>query len=352
MRRLALMTIALLAGLAPASHASSVYVSPDVPTTIASSTYLPTQVIRDDSGVHSLELTLPAGAAIDAMHRRDDGRWLFSFDAPVQLSAVTYQPNDVVLYDGVSWSLYFYGAGMGVPANADIDGVFMEGGDNGNIVVSLDVPAVIRGLTFLPADLIRFTGPVPSHFLDSTATTPPIPISTNVTGADARGGLAILTFDVPTILGAATYVPGELVSWSGAAFASYRKDPLWPPGSRVDAFAFPADPGEVPTLDVALSTLTPGDLTISWTHSCSTGAGDYAIYEGSLGSWYSHKSIDCSDNGGDFVEEITPSAKDSYYLVVPFNSNDEGSYGARSNGIPRPPGSGTCVATQVVSQCP
>jgi len=352
MRRRTSLTLALLLATAPAAHAASVYVSPDVPTTLGVSTYQPTQVIRDDSGVHSLEISLPAGAAIDALFRRDDGRWLFSFDAPVQLSMTTYQPSDVVMFDGVTWSLFFYGAGMGIPANANLDAVFMVGGDNGDIVVSLDVPAVIRGLTFLPADLIRFTGPVPSHFLDSTATVPPIPISSNVTGADLRGGLVILTFDVPTTLGAATYAPGELVSWSGAAFASYQKDPLWPAGSRVDGVSFLADPGETPTLDVALSGVTPGGLTISWTHSCSTGAEDYAIYEGRLGSWYSHKSIDCSDGGGDFVEEITPSADDSYYLVVPLNPNDEGSYGIRSNGALRPAGSGTCLPTQVVSQCP
>ena len=145
MRRTTPLILALLLATSPAAHAASVYLSPDVPTTLGVTTYQPTQVIRDDSGAHSLALTLPAGAAIDALFRREDGRWLFSFDAPVQLSATTYQPNDVVMYDGVTWSLFFYGSGMGIPASAGVDAVFMEGGDNGNIVVSLDVPAVIRG---------------------------------------------------------------------------------------------------------------------------------------------------------------------------------------------------------------
>jgi hypothetical protein len=342
----------LAATLASPAAAESLYLSPDVPTTLGATTYLASDVIRYDAGVHSLEMSLPPGASVDALFRRDDGRWLFSFDAAVQLDAVTYDPYDVVLYDGMSWSLFFDGGSLGVPANAKVDAVFMEGGDAGDPVVSFDVPVTIRGMTFLPADLVRFTGVIPSPFLDGTSTTPPIPITSNVTGADRRGGLIVLTFDVPTTLGTSTYLPGELVSWNGTAFASHLKDPAWPAGSRVDAFSFLADPGEVPSLDVAPSAVTPGDLTISWTHSCSVGAEDYAIYEGVIGDWYGHKSIDCSDDGGDFVEEITPAAGDRYYLIVPLNANDEGSYGTMSSGTPRPPGAVTCVATQALSSCP
>lgn len=345
------LTFALLLAVAPAVPAASVYVSPDVPTTVDASTYLPSEVIRNDGGVHSPVLSLPPAAAIDALFRRDDGRWLFSFDAPVQLSTLLFDPSDVALFDGTTWSLFFDGSTMGVPIGANLDAVFLEGGGAGNIVVSFDVPVVIRGIAFLPADLVRFTGPIPDHFLDSTTTTPPIPFTTNVTGADVRGGLVVLAFDVATTLGADTHLPGELVSWSGVAFASYLKDPAWPAGSRVDGLSFLADPGRVSGLQVAHSTLSPGDLTLSWSHSCSAGAEDYAIYEGDLASPYSHVRIDCTDDGADFIEEVKPSAGDRYYLVVPWNANDEGSYGDSTSGA-RPPGAATCVPTQVLSLCP
>jgi len=342
----------LAAMIAAPAAAESIYLSPDVPTTLSATTYLASDVIRNDTGLHSLAMSLPPGASVDALFRRDDGRWLVSFDAPVLLDAVSYDPHDVVLYDGSSWSPFFDGGSLGVPASANVDAVFMEGGDAGDPVVSFDVPVTIRGVTYLPADLVRFTGVFPSTFLDSTATTPAIPFTSNVTGADRRGGVIVITFDVPTTLGTSTFLPGELVSWNGTAFASHLKDPAWPAGSRVDAFSFLADPGDVPFLDLVPSAITPGDLTISWTHSCSVGAQDYAIYEGAIGSWYSHKSIDCSDDGGDFTEEITPSAGDRYYLIVPLNANDEGSYGTMSSGTPRPVGSAACVATQALSQCP
>jgi len=124
------------------------------------------------------------------------------------------------------------------------------------------------------------------------------------------------------------------------------------PGNGVDAFSFLADPGEVPFLEVSHSSLTPGDLTLSWAHSCSVGAEDYAIYEGVIGNWYSHFRIDCSDDGADFVEEITPSVGNRYYLLVPLNPNDEGSFGTSSALVARPPGPATCMPTHVVSPCP
>jgi len=349
----AAMLVMLAPGAISGASAASFYVSPDVPTSLSASTYQPSEILRNDSGVHSLEATLPAAASIDALFRLDDGRWLLSFDAPVTIASVTYLPNDVVLYDGAAYSLFFSGGSNGISLSVNVDAVFMEGGDGGNIVISCDVPCTIRGVTYGPADLVRYAGIFPSLFFDASAATPPIPYGSNVTAADVRGGLVVLSFDVPTTLGAGTYLPGELVAWDGFGFSSYFKDPAWPSGSRADAFSFLANPGEVPTLNVTYSTTTPGALTFTWSHGCSAGAEDYAIYEGAIGSWYSHKSVDCSDDGADFTEDVMPSAGNTYYLLVPINPNDEGFYGADSNGVTIPQGAPTCVATQVLgSQCP
>jgi hypothetical protein len=123
------------------------------------------------------------------------------------------------------------------------------------------------------------------------------------------------------------------------------------------AFAFNAlvflSPGQVPaSMTVEPSTTTPGDLTITWSPSCSPAGTDYAIHEGAIGSWYSHTQVSCSDIGSDLTEEVTPTAGDRYYLVVPLNPDDEGSYGINSGGAERPVGSARCVATQAVGPCP
>ena len=43
---------------------------------------------------------------------------------------------------------------------------------------------------------------------------------------------------------------------------------------------------------------------------------------------------------------------DRYYLVVPRNPNDEGSYGTNSSAVERPQGSAVCIPTQVLGTCP
>jgi len=99
----------------------------------------------------------------------------------------------------------------------------------------------------------------------------------------------------------------------------------------------PLDAGNVDdTLRIAKSTTQAGRLVLSWQLSCGAGAVDYAIYEGVVGSFYSHVMVDCSDDGGDRSEEYKPQAGDRYYLVVPLSTVGEGSYGIDSNGNERP----------------
>ena len=75
-----MLPAAFLIGLAALSAAPtpaiSLYVSPEVPTTLGASTYLPSQAARYDSGVYSLALSMPPGTQIDALHRLIGGDWL------------------------------------------------------------------------------------------------------------------------------------------------------------------------------------------------------------------------------------------------------------------------------------
>ncbi|TDI46382.1 MAG: hypothetical protein E2P01_09160 [Acidobacteria bacterium] len=72
---------------------------------------------------------------------------------------------------------------------------------------------------------------------------------------------------------------------------------------------------------------------------------DYEIYEGQVGSYYSHGLKLCS-TGGASGAIVFPAAGNTYYLVVPANATAEGSYGVAGNGVERPPGIAACKAQQ------
>jgi hypothetical protein len=352
MKRLFLLLLTL-GMLGPPAMAQSYYLSPDVPTSLGGTTYLPSDVVRNDAGSYSLTLSLPTHATVDSLHPMCSGNWLISVEVPTSLDGNTYDPRDVIEFNpgAGTYALFFDGAAAGIPAGSNVDAAYLNGGDSADLILSFDVPTNIGGDVYMPADLVRYSGGAFSWFFDSTTTTPAVPISTDVTGADLRAALTVVSFDVPTNLDGSVYVPGELVSWDGTAFASYYLDSTWPISSRLAAFAFPADPGRVPLQTLRLrKSVTPGNIALSWSASTSAGAEDYGVYEGRIGTWYSHASLTCS-TGGALSADVTPGTGNRYYLVVPNNLNDEGSYGRRSSGVERPQGSSPCRALRAFG-CP
>ncbi|HEX4822964.1 MAG TPA: hypothetical protein VFV19_01490 [Candidatus Polarisedimenticolaceae bacterium] len=111
------------------------------------------------------------------------------------------------------------------------------------------------------------------------------------------------------------------------------------------------DGGDVPGMPLMIGKAsTPGDLELSWGHSCRPTDSDYAIYEGLLGSFASHVPRRCT-TGGATSMSLTPASDGRYYLVVPLNSDGaEGSYGTASDGNQRPPSATSC-RPQVFTGC-
>ncbi|MCP3937731.1 MAG: hypothetical protein GY708_20460, partial [Actinomycetia bacterium] len=96
--------------------------------------------------------------------------------------------------------------------------------------------------------------------------------------------------------------------------------------------------------------VTPS-VTVDWRPSCSSADTAYGIYEGTIGSWYSHTLVpgQCAVAGTSAT--FNTGATDQYYLVAPNAAASEGSYGQDSSATERPVGLAKCVAAQVIS-CP
>jgi len=91
-------------------------------------------------------------------------------------------------------------------------------------------------------------------------------------------------------------------------------------------------------------------LDLTWGASCGAGVTDYAVYEGDIGTWYSHGTkAACGVTGTNVT--ITPSSGNHYYLVVPLSASMEGSYGTDSAGKEIPKSSNPCQPVQDLSAC-
>ncbi len=95
-----------------------------------------------------------------------------------------------------------------------------------------------------------------------------------------------------------------------------------------------------------------GTLRLSWDPSCSEADNDYEVYEGDVGMFSSHIPVPglCSTAGATSAS-FTPGAGSKYYLVVPSDGNNEGSYGLDSTPSERPASAAACT-TQLVGVCP
>jgi len=88
------------------------------------------------------------------------------------------------------------------------------------------------------------------------------------------------------------------------------------------------------------------DLSLYWTSSCLASDADYAVYQGALGDFTSHEPVTCS-TGGALTHLLPVPPGDVYYLVVPTNLFNEGSYGLTGGGQERAASGSACFARAV-----
>lgn len=398
-RSLLLLAVLACAASVALAQTNPLYVTQDVPTIPAAPlatctggpAMLPSEIYFYDPGALPVYVCalgpVPGDAHVDAIHKLDTpGDFLFSLEEPSNLAGFllpggsTAMPGDVIHFDSstATFNLCFVAASVGIPPERNVDAIYRMGGDTGDLVVSFDVPTILAPFPpFEPADLVDV---VPSAaaicpaawglaavnpIFDASAAGAGIPISRNAIGADDAPGAFLLSFDVPTNVAPPalpTVVPGQVVSFSAGLYALFETKVGWPITSQ-DDFSCLANPGRIPPTLMVDKTglLDVSPIILAWTASCSPdGATDYGIYEGMLGAWYSHTSAaidDCNDAGGDLTETVTPIAGDTYYLIVPHNDREEGSYGTCSPaaacgaGNERPVGGAVCEP-QMISVCP
>jgi hypothetical protein len=134
--------------------------------------------------------SLPPGVNVTAYHQYWNGDQLFSLDVPVLLDGALFAgPEDVVRYDGVSYTMAFDGSAQGIAVG--VDAVTTS---SNKLVLSFDAPVVLGGQLCGAEDLVRFDASGFALFFDGSAAG--VPAGLNVDAAHMIGGSRLaVSFD-------------------------------------------------------------------------------------------------------------------------------------------------------------
>jgi hypothetical protein len=357
----------LMAAGAALRAAGEINFAVDIPTTVSAATYQPFQTVNGyaPAAVWSYAVNpggpgsgLTPGVHVDALAQLPTGAFAFSVDAPALINVTTYHPADILSYSGVSYSKIFdHQTDLGLGEAANLTAI---GHDGNYYYIALDAPITVNKtgggtIAYDPRDLLRVdtTGGAPLYTLVFDGTTGPnaLPAGVGIAGAERLSGTGdmLLAFDVPVTLGPVASQPGDILRWNGLAWSLYYRDTAVfpnPPPNLMSDFSLPLTAGEAVGLKL---TKSGGNLGMTW--SAATCAGgtttrDYAVYEGTLGAWYSHNAAKTCTTGGLTNATVTPGAASQYYLVVPSNGAVEGNYGFDSSGSPTPRSTAACRPDQ------
>ena len=167
------------------------------------------------------------------------------------------------------------------------------------------------------------------------------------------------TLSSPVILNAGDYYIGfyDLVADTGTTYlvdldSSRTGDVFWQASST--------DPATYAPFTYASGTwmirghgggLNPGSVVLTWDLACNDAevpGQDYAVYRGTMGNWTDLTSLTCTTGRQTtFLVEDPPA--NSFWMVVPQNSANEGSYGWSSSGE-RPQAVSACKP-QAIAAC-
>ncbi len=243
--------------------------STDITVTLDSQTIADEDVASDElvSGtITKIPLgSLPQASDVSAYHAFGGGKYLLSFDTIVTLpGGVTAFAGDVVQYDGSSYAIKFNASTESVPEGVHTDAVTVTAG--GNLVLSFDTTVALGGSTYADEDLVEFDGLSFSSFFDGSAAG--LAETLDIDGAhvlEGSGNLA-LSFDTSGSIGGVDFDDEDVLefdpsgpNWEMAWDTSVERTE-WKTGADVDAVFVP-EPGQ----SLMLAT---GSILLAWLRSC------------------------------------------------------------------------------------
>ncbi|HEX5044748.1 MAG TPA: hypothetical protein VFV75_17750 [Candidatus Polarisedimenticolaceae bacterium] len=316
MRGVVLVAVAALV-LTPAEAATplqKVRVSSDVATVLSTAT-LPHEGVAEDNLAGTVTLVplgpIPAAADLDAYQLLPDGAQLLSFDTTVALpGGLTAEPCDVVRWDGASYTFAFQGRPRGIPAGVNVDAVAVRGS---SLFLSFDVAVDFGNFRCDDADLVLFDGVAFSLLFEAAAAGVDPALDLDAADYLPCNGHLLLSFDGSGTLGTLSFTDADVLEFGGPAGFELAYRPAWGAGADLDAVHGTVDLGSGPATVFPQAVQAGSDKA---TYFWSSPAGYHAV-RGALASVGSYTTdLTFEGTGTSLSDASLPVSNTGFWYLV------------------------------------
>jgi hypothetical protein len=309
-----------VAPIRSATPLSEIRVSPDTTVTLGAPTIEDEGVAADNLGgiVTAVSIgSIPADTDLDGYARRTNGDQLLSFDTTVVLpGGATARPGDVVRYNGASYTVEFDAAARGVPGSANVDAVALYGS---SLLLSFDVALDLGGVHFEPEDLALFDGTAFSLFFDGAAEG--IAPGLDLDAADYLpcNGHLLLSFDGSGAIGGIAFDDDDVLEFDRVAtwemaYDGSAHDPDWDPAD-LDAVHATVNLGPGPPVPFGQTVTASSKVVFQWPSVVSYRAvrGSFVTSTG-IGAYVVNATF--QGTGNTITDPAAPTAGTGFWYLV------------------------------------
>ena len=217
-----LLGVCLAAGTVSQAGAQAIITaSPDITIGVSSGAVVTDEesAVDNQLGITLQESygALPAGSELIALGRDVDGDSLLAFDTTVSLSGgVIASPGDVMRFDGSTYTTEFDASAEGVPAGVYTDAVSVS---SPGLILSFDTTTSLPGgIIVADEDLVRWDGGSFSVVLDGST----VGMTSNLdidAVQDLGAGVFAVSFDTTGSLDGAVFGDEDLMRWDGTSWS-------------------------------------------------------------------------------------------------------------------------------------
>lgn len=297
-----------------ATTLTAVRFSPDVATVFGAVTVPTNGIVEETIATSNMTIVsigaIPDGVSVDGYAIASNGDQLLSFDTTVTLGGTTFQPFDVVRYNGSTYSLEFDGQAAGVPDGTNVGDIAVDGT---GLLLTFDTTVVLSGTTFSPRDVVLYNGSTFTMYFNGGVQNVPDGMAIDGVELLANGHL-LLSFDTSGTLGGVDFDDEDILEYTpnGATWEmAYDGSARWPnwPASNLRAFAAFSGSPAAPN-GVSSTAITTTRIDLSWTIVPS--ATSYQVDRKSAGGGY----VQIGTPAGNSFSDTTASPLTAYLYRV------------------------------------